>query len=63
MPVKYSTTQRAHFIVVTDCTFSTVRTVLEGNPRLLAKGYVNCSETQFSYRGTLAHSIMYKNYS
>ena len=42
---------------------NTVRPVLKGNPRFLAKGYVNCSETQFSYRGTLAHSIMYKNYS
>ena len=40
-----------------------VRPVLKGNPRFLAKGYVNCLETQFSYRGTLAHSIMYKNYS
>ena len=46
-----------------DNDYHTVRPVLKGNPRFLAKGYVNCSETQFSYRGTLAHSIVYKNYS
>ena len=42
---------------------TTVRTVLKGNPRLLAKGYVKCPNTQFSYCGSLAHSIMYKIYS
>ena len=29
--------------------FITVRPVLKGNQRFLAKGYVNCSKTQFSY--------------
>ena len=43
--------------------WNTVRPVLKGNPRFSAKGYVNCSQTQFSYCGSLAHSIMYKNYS
>ena len=55
------TVQQLQWQVVVD--YSTVRTVLKGNPRLLAKGYVKCPNTQFSYRGSLAHSIMYKIYS